>query len=104
MTMTSSARAGAAAASTIRQAARARTSASGDEPDDLAVVLVGQQPERAVRPDPHVAEASAALEQPLLADHALAVEREPRDVLAAQAADEEAPLPRREQVGVVERH
>ena len=56
------------------------------ETHEQAVVVVGQEVEEAVGADPDVANPPEhALQQPLLVDHLLAVELEPRQQLAGQA-------------------
>src|SRR5581483_7415560 len=72
---------------------------------DPPIAVVGQQPERAVRALPHVADALAeALQQALFLGDLLAFDLEANENLRPQRADEQIAFPRRETIAGVERH
>src|SRR5215510_2934092 len=74
-------------------------------PQDASGGAVGEQPQRAVEPDAHVADALAqVLQQALFLAHLLAVELEAYQCLSGERADEQVAAPRREQVAGIERH
>src|SRR5215510_2711884 len=74
-------------------------------PQDASGGAVGEQPQRAVGPDAHVADALAqVLQQALFLAHLLAVELEAYQCLSGERADEQVAAPRREQVAGIERH
>src|SRR5437016_1575732 len=75
------------------------------EAQNATRAVVGGEPERAVRPLAHIADAFAQLlQQALLLDHFVAVNFEPHQHLADQRAEEEAAAPRREAIAGVEGH
>src|SRR5690606_28647048 len=87
-----------------RGAAAASLLLCAGEPDDRAVILVRQQPDRTVWRDVDVADtAEGALEHPLLrTDPAASVAFEPRDELELQRADQEAAPPFGKHLAVVD--